>query len=142
MVVGVALRKADSICGFGTRNDDLGNTQFAGSFDDIVGCCYIASEALIVWNQHVACIGSKVDDHIWGLRHLWFIITSKVVVGGESVVDLTAVGEVGLECEDVVLGSGKINQVQVEDFVTLFDELWNGVSTSLTRTTSEYNAFS
>lgn len=142
VVVGVALREADSIGGFGARDDDLGYTEFASSFNDIVGRCYVASEALIVWNQHVACIGCKVDDHVWRLRHLWFVITSKVVVGGEGVVDLTAVGEVGLEREDVVFGSREIDQVQVEDLVALLDELWYGVSASLTRTTSEYDAFS
>lgn len=142
MVVCVTLREADSICGFGARDDDLGNTEFAGSFDNIVGCCYIASEALIVWNQHVASIGCEVDDHIWRLRHLWFVITGKVVVSGKGVEDLTAVGEISLEREDVVFGSRKIDQIQVENFVALLDELWYSMSASLTRTTSEYNAFS
>lgn len=142
VVVGVALRKADSIGSLGARDDNLGDAEFAGSFDDIVGCCYIAPEALVVWNQHVACISCKVDDNIWWLGYLWLVVTSKVVVGGEGIVDLTAVGKIGLEREDVVLSPREIDQVQIEDLVALLDELWNGMSASLTRTTSKYNAFS
>lgn len=131
VVIGIALGKADSIGGFRAGDDDFGDAEFAGCFDDIVGCGYVASEAFVVWDEHVAGVGCKVDDYIWRLRDLVVIISSEVVMRRESVVDLAAVGEVGLEGEDVVVGSGKVDQVKIEDLVALLDKLRYGMTASL-----------
>ena len=119
MVVGIALGEANSIGGLGAGDDDFGDAEFAGSLDDIVGCEYVASEALVVWDEHVACVGSEVDDYIWRLGHLVLVITSKVVMRCEGIEDLAAVCEVGLEGEDVMVGAGEVDQVDIEDLVAL-----------------------
>lgn len=142
MVIGVALGEANAIGGFRAGDDDFGDAEFAGSFDDIVGCSHVASEAFIVWDEHVACVGCKVDDYIWRLGHLILVVTGEVIMRGEGIEDLTTVGEVGLEGEDIVVGAGEVDQVDVEDLVALLDELWDAMASSLAAATSEYNSFS
>jgi hypothetical protein len=160
VVIGIALGKADSIGGFGAGDDDLFDAEFAGCFDDIVGCGYVASEALVIWNEHVACVGCEMDDYIWGLRYLVLIVAGKVVMScvkcywssialsktksftGEGVVDLTAVGQVSLECKDIVVISREVDQIEIQNFVALLDEFWDSMAASLAGTASEYNAFS
>lgn len=131
VVIGIALGEANSVGGLGAGDDDFGDAELAGCFDDIVGCGYVASEAFVVWDEHVAGVGCKVDDYIWRLRDLVVIISGEVVMRRESVVDLAAVGEVGLEGEDVVVGSGKVDQVEIEDLVALLNEFWDGMAASL-----------
>jgi len=119
VVIGIALREANAIGGFGAGDDDFGDAEFAGCFDYVVGCEYVASEALVVWDEHVACVGSEVDDYIWRLGHLVLVVTSEVVMRCEGVEDLAAVCEVGLEGEDVMVGAGEVDQVDIEDLVAL-----------------------
>lgn len=131
MVIGIALGKANAVGGFGAGDDDFGDAEFAGCFDYVVGCGYVASEAFVVWDEHVACVGCKVDDYIWWLGHLILVVTSEVVMRGESIEDLAAVGEVGLEGENIVVGAGEVDEVDIEDLVALFEELWDAMASSL-----------
>lgn len=131
VVIGIALGKANAIGGFRAGDDDFGNAEFAGCFDDIVGCGHVASEALVVWDEHVACVGCKVDDYIWRLRDLIFVVAGKVVVRCEGIEHLTTVGEIGLEGENVVVGAGEVDQIDVEDLVALLEELWDAMASSL-----------
>jgi hypothetical protein len=47
-VVEIALAEADFVGGFGARNNDLFNAEFAGGFDDVVGASYVAGVAFVV----------------------------------------------------------------------------------------------
>lgn len=115
MVVDITLGKADSVSGLGAGDDDLLDTEFAGGFNYVVSCSHVASEALVIWDEHVASVGGKVDDNIWRLRDLGVVVAGKVEMGGEGIEDLTAVGEIGLEGEDIVIGSREVDQVKVQD---------------------------
>lgn len=119
MVISIALRKANAIGGFRAGDDDFGDAEFAGCFDYVVGREYVASEALVVWDEHVACVGSKVDDYIWRLGDLILVVTSEVVMRCEGIENLAAVCEVGLEGEDVVVGAREVDEVDIEDLVAL-----------------------
>ena len=59
------------------------------------------------------------------------VVTSEVVMRGESIEDLAAVGEVGLEGENIVVGAGEVDEVDIEDLVALFEELWDAMASSL-----------
>ena len=56
-----------------------------------------------------------MDNNIGRLRDLGVVVAGKVEMGGEGIEDLTAVGEIGLEGEDIVIGSREV--LSLEDDV-------------------------
>lgn len=92
VVVCIALREADAVGGFGACSYDFADAEFRGRFDDVVGGCDVCFKAFVVWDNHVARVGCEVDYHVWRRFGGAVGVACLVVVGGEGVEDLAAVG--------------------------------------------------
>ena len=131
MIIAIALGKAYAISGLTTRDDDLFDSQFAGSLDDIVSTQHVALEALIIRDEHVPRIRREMDDGIdWAYGDGFGVTGVRVViyveVGSKSIENLTGVGEVCLEGVDG--GVREWNKVEVENRVTFGEKVGDYVT--------------
>ncbi|KAI7506393.1 UDP-glucose 4-epimerase [Hortaea werneckii] len=118
-VVGLAFGEADAVGGLGRRDDDLLHAQLRAGFDDVVRGRDVLLEALVVRNQQVAGDGAEVDDDIRWAFGIALFVAIEVVVGGQGIVDLATVGEVGLERVDIGLWVGEVGDIQIQNPVSL-----------------------
>ena len=144
-VVVVTLAEAYAIGGFTTGNDNLFHTQLARRLDYIVRAHDIGSERFAVRHNHVASIGGKMDDCV---RRAWMFGQCILVHGEEGrqgIEGLCSIGQVGLEGVDgfsrwyVVLW--EIDQVEIEDLMSLIQKIRDTVATRLARTAGEDDSF-
>lgn len=66
------------------------------------------------------------DRH--GVRVAWVLIVLNVEIRGKRVPDLAGVCKIGLQSIDGGVGKGV--QIQVQDAVTSFEEIWNHMTAS------------
>lgn len=161
MIIGIALGEADTVGSFRAGNDDFLDAEFAGRFDHIVCAEDVATEAFAVWHEEISGIGCEVDHCVGFLNAdaagaAGVLVVGKVEVGGEGVVDLAGVREVGFESMDC--GMREREEVDIQDRVAFREEIrdamaWEGLldiqmeelfgvrTTGFTASTREDNTF-
>jgi hypothetical protein len=126
----VSLSKAYSVGRLRTRNDNLFDSQFRTSLDDVIRRLRVGLERLVVGYQHVSGIRRQVD-HCIGCSRRSRSRNAKVFHGKvrcQGVEDLTRIGQIDLEGVDGYAWVRELGEVEVEDGVALGDEVRDDMS--------------
>lgn len=133
MPVLVSLGETDPIRRLGTGDDDLLDPQLGPRLDDVVSRLGVGPEGLVIGDEHVTSVGRKVDDGVRGLRRTRTgdLELVEVEQRGKGVEDLARFGQVDLQGVDGYRGIGEGDEIQVEDFVALGDEVGDDMFSGL-----------
>lgn len=122
---------------FAGRNDDLADAELYSSLDHIVGAERVDAEKLVIWRDHDARDGGKMNNGIDGLRPQRRIEFVQACIAGQCVENLPAVGDIRDQCPNARIVEPL--RVDIENLVAPFDEILDNMPSSFAAPAGEHD---
>ena len=133
--VAMTVGEDDAIGRLAGGDDDLGNTEFHGGLDNVVGAHHVDAIDLVIRRDHDPRNGREMHHRIDLLRPQIGVEFMQAGIARQRIEHLAGIGDVGDQCADC--GIVERLGIEIENPIAAIDEILHDMAPGLAAATGE-----